>query len=411
MNHPAYAVARIVAPTVAAHLQLHRAALPPSAGHLPLELLPTADDIEALIDTAFWASVRREEGYVPKISLAFLRPVPDIWPLTFAQSIPLEPSALTRLAAAVEQPGVHLGVWPAEAATFHDDLAASTRQAGAASQNDSGASARQATSNGLAVWGATHLIPPFCFVVEVVGPGLLVLKHRPRHESRKFVNLAVLEGDRIKIVDERASLIADCPALLTSMLGFDYTWLSNDALNVQVQLALAMRRHGRGGILLVVPTDSDEWRESIVHPIRYGVEPPFNELADILRRHDRMPEHEWTEAISRAIDALAGLTAVDGATVMTDRYELLAFGAKIGRRDGGVAVEEIVVTEPIVDGRTERMHPGQLGGTRHLAAAQFVHDQRKAVALVASQDGRFTIFAWSPCDEAVHAHRVEVLLL
>jgi hypothetical protein len=124
-----------------------------------------------------------------------------------------------------------------------------------------------------------------------------------------------------------------------------------------------------------------------------------------------MPEHEWAEAITRAIDALAGLTAVDGATVITDRYELHAFGAKIGRRDGGAPVEEIIVTEPIVGGTPMRMHPGQLGGTRHLAAAQFVHDQRRAVALVASQDGRFTIFAWSPCDGAVHAHRVEVLLL
>ena len=73
MNHPAYAVARIVAPTVAEHLQIHRAALPPlESAQPPHELLPTADQIEALIDAAFWASVRREEGYVPKISLAFL---------------------------------------------------------------------------------------------------------------------------------------------------------------------------------------------------------------------------------------------------------------------------------------------------------------------------------------------------
>jgi hypothetical protein len=411
MNQPAYAVARTVAPTVAEHLRLHRAALPPSpVDQLPLELLPTADQIEALVDTAFWASVRREEGYVPKISLAFLRPLPDVWPLTFATPLPLEPSALTRLAAAVEQPGIHLGVWPAFAAGSPAD-AASTRQAFAAGPLSDAASARQAGDGDLAVWGTTYHIPPFCFVVEVVGPGLLVLKHRPRHESRKFVNLAVLEGDRIKIIDERASLIADCPALLTSMLGFDYSELSDDVLNVQVQLALAMRRHGRGGILLVVPADGDEWRESIVHPIRYAVEPPFSEVADLLPQHDRMPEHEWAEAIARAIEALAGLTAVDGATVINDRYELHAFGAKIGRRDGGAPVEEIVVTEPIVGGTAMRMHPGQLGGTRHLAAAQFVHDQRQAVALVASQDGRFTIFAWSPCDGAVHAHRVEVLLL
>ena len=35
----------------------------------------------------------------------------------------------------------------------------------------------------------------------------------------------------------------------------------------------------------------------------------------------------------------------------------------------------------------------------------------QAVALVASQDGRFTVFAWSPCEGMVHAHRVETLLL
>ena len=31
--------------------------------------------------------------------------------------------------------------------------------------------------------------------------------------------------------------------------------------------------------------------------------------------------------------------------------------------------------------------------------------------LVASQDGRVTVFAWSPCDEVVYAHRLEALLL
>lgn len=381
MTQPAYSVARTVAPAVAEHLRLHRLALPPHApGVPPLELLPDAQAIEALVDAAFWASVRREEGYIPKISLAFLRPIDEIAPLIFAKPLPLEPSALTHLAAAVERPGIHLGVWP--------------------------------DGDRLSVWGTTHAIPPFCFVVEVIAAGLLVLKHRPRHESRKFVNVAVLEGDRIKIVDEGASKIADCPALLTTMLGFSETGLADsDALNLQVQVALSMRRHGRGGILLVVPSGTNTWRESIVHPMTYAVEPPFNELRDLLAAQGTMPEHEWTDAINRSIDALAGLTAVDGATIITDRYEQLAFGAKIGRREGGTQIEQIVVTEPVEGSTAQWMHPGQLGGTRHLSAAQFVQDQPDAQALVASQDGRFTIFAWSPCDGAVHAHRVEALLL
>ena len=92
-------------------------------------------------------------------------------------------------------------------------------------------------------------------------------------------------------------------------------------------------------------------------------------------------------------------------------YSVLAFGAKIGRRKGAPQVERIVVTEPVEDARAEWMHPGHFGGTRHLSAAQFVNDQPDATALVASQDGRFTVFAWSACDDAVHAHRVDTLLL
>jgi hypothetical protein len=111
------------------------------------------------------------------------------------------------------------------------------------------------------------------------------------------------------------------------------------------------------------------------------------------------------------VQHVAGLTAVDGATILTDRCELLGFGAKITRRKGSPLVEVASVTEPIEGGEAALLHPTLLGGTRHLSAAQFVHDQRNTVALVASQDGRFTVFIWSPDAERVHAHRVETLLL
>jgi DNA integrity scanning protein DisA with diadenylate cyclase activity len=108
---------------------------------------------------------------------------------------------------------------------------------------------------------------------------------------------------------------------------------------------------------------------------------------------------------------VAGLTAIDGATIITDQFELLAFGAKIQRAGTNDPVEQIVVTEPVVGNKAIVVQPVQHGGTRHLSAAQFVHDQRDAMALVASQDGRFTIFAWSPCENMVHAHRIDTLLL
>jgi hypothetical protein len=222
----------------------------------------------------------------------------------------------------------------------------------------------------------------------------------------------VLEGDQIKVVDEEASALPDCPQLLTSLLGFDSpsSWINS--VNVLVQLAVSMRAHGRGGLLLVVPSGSDEWRQSIVEPIPYSVSPPFRQLAELMRESgEGRQARVWQEALEETVNSIAGLTAVDGATVLTDTYELLAFGAKITRRRGASPVEQIAATEPIEGGESSILASTELGGTRHLSAAQFVHDQRDAIALVASQDRRFTVFAWSPCEERVHAHRVEVLLL
>ena len=379
MPRETYAAARTVSPRVHAYFARRFAeAGGPTQEHLAS--LPEAETIEAVIDVAFWASLRREEGYMPRISLAFLSPAEAVHPLLFERPLPLDPAALTRLAPAVERPGVHLGVWR--------------------------------DPSGLRVWGTSRAIPKLCFVLEVAAPGLLVVKHHSGEEAGKFVNVAVLEGDQIKVVDERALNLPDCPALLTSLLGFDSPTSWAHSVNVLVQLAVSMRAHGRGGCLLVVPTGLEAWRESIVQPMPYAVSPAFCELAQLSQE---IPEGKrrrvWQEELGRTIEGVAGLTAVDGAVVLTDRYELLGFGAKIVRRKGWAQVEQVKLTEPIEGTAALLAHPEQLGGTRHLSAAQFIHDQRDAVALVASQDGRFTIFEWSPCEATVRAHRIEALLL
>ena len=134
---------------------------------------------------------------------------------------------------------------------------------------------------------------------------------------------------------------------------------------------------------------------------------PFSETRGVGSRRDDAPEE-----LGRTIDWVAGLTAVDGAVVINDRYELLGFGAKIARRRGSSLVEQVSLTEPIQGHVAAALvHPEELGGTRHLSAAQFVHDQHDAIALVASQDGHFTIFEWSPCDKMVRGHRVDALLM
>src|SRR5579863_992607 len=159
----AYPAARIVSPRVHSYFTRQRAEHDADANGR-LASLPDTAAIQAIVDAAFWASLRREEGFIPKISLAFLSPEESKSALLFERPLPLDPGILTKIAPAVERPGIHLGVWHG--------------------------------TDGLCVWGATRKIPSLCFVVEVAAPGLIVIKHHSSDTAGKFVNVAVLEGDQ-----------------------------------------------------------------------------------------------------------------------------------------------------------------------------------------------------------------------
>ena len=379
--NPTYQAASTVAPIVEAHFarQLEEAQ---RLGEKELAPKPNARSIAAIINATFWASFRPEEGRFPKISLAYLPPEQAGQPMVLEHPLPLNAGMLRKLAPAVERPEIHLGVWD------HGDE--------------------------LKVWGATRTIPSFCFVLEDIEPGLLVVKHRRLDGFGKYANVAVLKGEQVKVIDEKGTSLPDCPSLLKALLAFTAAATNgpHHSLNMLVQLAASMRAHGHGGSLLVVPAGDETWRESIAQPVLYSITPAFATLCELLRQNvDEEDRRQWESAVRRAVDTIAGLTAVDGATVINDQYELLAFGAKIRRPERRSYVDKWVITEPIIGHLPVVVHPTEHGGTRHLSAAQFVHDQRDALALVASQDGRFTVFAWSPCEEMVHAHRVESLLM
>jgi len=376
---PTYQAARMIAPKVEAIFAQHLA-IARESGEEDLAPLPSAHIVEAIIDAAFWASLRKEEGHSPKISLAFLPPDQAGNPLLFRQRLPLNSDTLVKIAPGVERAGIHLGIWQIEGELF--------------------------------IWGTTTSIPNFCFVLDVSEPALLVIKHRRIYGFGKFTNVAVLKGDQIKIVDVNSAKLPDCPPMLLSLLDLTAPSYWNDTVNVLIQIAVSMRSHQRGGTLLVVPSGKASWLQSIIKPIQYGIQPAFGGLSNLLRL-DRKEASQifWQTALKREVEHLAGLTAVDGATIISEDYELLAFGAKIGRAKNKELIEELSFVEPITGGGAVLMHPAKVGGTRHLSAAQFVHDQNDAIALVASQDGHFTIYSWSPVQNLVQAHRIDTLLL
>lgn len=376
-----YQAATKVADIISTHFLKHLE-LASEAGEEDLATAPGPKVVEKIIDVAFWASLRREEGIPIRISLAFLHPCQAGKPLLFAQRLPLDARTLTKLAPGVERAGIHVGVW-------HD-------------------------GEELYIWGTTLKLPNYCFVLDVPEPGLLVVKHRRIIGLGKFANVAMLRGDQVKMVDESSGLLPDTPGILTSLLGISATAVWNDPVNVLIQIAVSMRSHKRGGILLMVPSCTSQWKESIIHPLQYQVSPAFTGVSDLIRQDGNgrnVTEIYWQNALRREVENITGLTAVDGATVINDRHELLTFGAKITRASWSTRVEQVLMMEPVIGGQPVLMHPSAIGGTRHLSAAQFVHDQHDAIALVASQDGYFTVFSWSEQGCLVQAHRIDILLL
>src|SRR6266700_3979017 len=165
MAGPSYPAARVVAKRLEERIAVSKRAYKNGADATK----PDAASVEEIITTAFWASLRREEGHAPRISIAFLPPEQSLRPLTFNPHVRLEADLLARIAPAVERPEIHVGVW-----LYEDELC---------------------------VWGVTRTVPTWCFVLEVVGPGLLVVKFRRNERSTKFANVAVLEGADVKFIE------------------------------------------------------------------------------------------------------------------------------------------------------------------------------------------------------------------
>src|SRR5262250_121440 len=172
MAEPSYPAAAIVAKRIEARIAASTTAYKGSSASKP-----DAATIEEIISTAFWASLRREEGHAPKISIAFLPPEQSVRPLKFDPRVRLEADLLARIAPAVEKPGIHIGVWTYDNKPY--------------------------------VWGITRTVPTWCFVLEVVGPGLLVVKYRRDGSSAKFANIAVLEGADVKFIERQPPMISE----------------------------------------------------------------------------------------------------------------------------------------------------------------------------------------------------------
>jgi len=93
---------------------------------------------------------------------------------------------------------------------------------------------------------------------------------------------------------------------------------------------------------------------------------------------------ELDEAIFEVAHLIAGLTAVDGAVVMTQRFELLGFGGEIS---GELEAVKTVARALDVEAEAAVEESAEGVGTRHRSAYRLCKELGDVIAVVISQDG------------------------
>ncbi len=178
-----------------------------------------------------------------------------------------------------------------------------------------------------------------------------------------------------------------------------------------------IRLLSHGGTIIFVG-DEKKWKRSIEKPFNYeslhrynGLQQIENRLSsgfdqfegkseDLVRKRHflesigSLGSYENKTLIGEAARTVAYLTAVDGATILTKNFDVLAFGVKIKEKPRGRTPQKVQSILPFEakEQISETSLTHEFRGKRHLSAARFVIDNPDSCAFVVSQDGGITGF-------------------
>jgi len=116
----------------------------------------------------------------------------------------------------------------------------------------------------------------------------------------------------------------------------------------------------------------------------------------------------WTEADLVVVPALALRDTLVRLGCPPEKIAVVPNGADVNEGPPPARPEDAPASYLLYFGA---LQPWQGVGTLLRAFARLADFPDLHLVVCASQDGRFTVFAWSPCEQMVHAHRVDVLLM
>lgn len=348
----------------------------------------TIENLAEILESAFDASLRQEEGKHHRFSIVVSPPEAVFAQLksphtgnhhhgsfsdVFSFVSPIEINKLAKYAPAFENTNRKMRVW------FNDD-------------------------NKIVIWGAatSSYFDYRGLEISAFAAGQLLIQRELPSPAfpRQLLTFSHLE--RITRTSPLFQLLRDKPfstvehAKPNLILAAHFRRL----YGLFIDIVNRMSAHGHGGTLLVVP-NGFKLEASLDCPTRPSREYTF--IEEMLRRDGKEDEFAVSRRdpshYTKDSNFIAQLTAIDGASVITKELAVLAIGSKIRSSD---VPSQIFIQNPFQTEQETTAFNGAkgklsnlegLGGTRHQSAARFVYENRKlnAFAIVASQDGRVSI--------------------
>ncbi|MBS2037715.1 hypothetical protein JST97_22215 [bacterium] len=374
--------------------------------------LPPQSRLTELFSCCYQASLLTEELHPVLFRLALVEPIdsPQGPPwghhcLRFAQSRPFTPAALAKLSPTVDSErsviGVNLSesgfeIWGIINSGARWALSQYSRRLPAQALADSLAIAVTAPGC-LSVYAGSRLIAHL-IGGKITGPTPEVL-------SSQWLEQVFLKV-RYELEDLHVAACQNCPPVQIDVK------ITRSLSQATLRRALnLLRKWGHGGSLLIIPAEQSHLFEAenpFLHLQHRFVDSQSRRLyrsllTQLMRRLGELfPESnrvEWEdyrasqdsqlseldEAFEEFSYTLAGLLAMDGAVLMTQGLELLAFGAEIAGNLPAVKEVEVALDIEAAATRTE----STLGvGTRHRSVYRLCAQLPWLLALVQSQDGR-----------------------
>lgn len=335
--------------------------------------------VRSLLEESFWASLRTEEGRPHNFELKY--GPPGEWnqshrdAIVLDESLPFNSRKLAKLAPALHRNQV-IGVWPRDVATGRGDLV---------------------------IWGFTQGSGPLS--VRVIEPGKIIA-------SVGIEGKAGIDGQRADFVSSFAiALLREVFAKARRSDSQQDAYLVEVFRSADLKIiARSMRAHGSGGTLLIVR----DYDESLIDRTGYTVKPDETFKVYLTARDSMLREGGLggdTKDFREFLESIGQLTAVDGATMVTYDLCLGAFGIKVRPKNSDAFTIRHSGPFDHSELRIENSRDTDWG-TRHQSAAQFIFDKRDALAIVASHDGKLSVFMWDEANQAVSVtEEAEFLLL